>query len=323
MHHGDAHGFELCDVQNFSRVQVVNMAVGDEVEVGAANGTGGGQAHELRATFQNCCARNARAVGGKFESGDARRANSVLNGDEATVVPIETIGAGESGVRARIYVGACEIFEIDANDADGIGDEKSFVVRGECDAVWIEKLAMYGERRERLFAGVEAEDFIVQAIGEDDFAGLADNEVVKTVPGGIVDSESAEKNSGWVEVNEFGSATGVFHGVGPDGVVPSVKTDAEHWKKMIAARGNKIRSVTVGRDLDDFSLREAAEIKNFAIRVPGETLGDEIFFFGDQDEAGLPLEGKIAMNFFDELRKFAGSMQRGKFRIAGRIKTFA
>src|SRR5438876_1850969 len=99
MDDGDADGFELGDVENFVVVEIVDVAVGDEIKIGAANGAGGGKGCELRAIFQNSSAGDARAVVGKFECGDARRADSVLNGDEAAVVKVEAVGSGDCVVR--------------------------------------------------------------------------------------------------------------------------------------------------------------------------------------------------------------------------------
>src|SRR6266850_2800986 len=110
MKDGDADGFELSDVQNFVVVEIVDVAVCDEVEIRTANGAGRGEGGERRAIFEHSRASDASAVFGKFECGDARRADSILNGDEAAVVPIETIGAGECAVRAGIDIGADERF---------------------------------------------------------------------------------------------------------------------------------------------------------------------------------------------------------------------
>src|SRR5882757_8892238 len=118
MNDGDADGFELSDVENFVVVEIVDVTVGDEIEIGAANGAGGGKARELRAIFEDSGARDASAVIGKFECGDARRADSVLNGDEAAVVKVKAVGTGESIVRAGIYVGAGEFLQVDAEDAE-------------------------------------------------------------------------------------------------------------------------------------------------------------------------------------------------------------
>src|SRR5256885_16732457 len=102
MNDGDADGFELRDVENFVVVEIVDVTVRDEIKIGAPNGAGGGKGCELRTVFQNSSAGDASAVVGKFECGDARRANSILNGDEAAVVPIEAVGTGECAVRAGI-----------------------------------------------------------------------------------------------------------------------------------------------------------------------------------------------------------------------------
>src|SRR5882762_3018281 len=92
---------------------------------------------------------------------------------------------------------------------------------------------------------------------------------------------------------------------------------------MIAVCGNEIGSVAVRSDFNYFSLSQTAEIENFAILIPGETFGDEIFFFGEQGEASLRNDGKIAMNFFDEVGEFVGRAEAGKIRAAGGIESFA
>ena len=142
MNDSDADGFELRDVENFVVVEIVDVAVGDEIEIGAANGAGGGKGCELRAIFEDGGARNASAVFGKLECGYARRTDSVLNGDEAAVVPVKAVGTGESIVWAGIYVDARKRFEVDAEDAERVGDEECVVVGTEGDSVWIEKIAM-------------------------------------------------------------------------------------------------------------------------------------------------------------------------------------
>src|SRR5882672_4378989 len=118
MDDGDADGFELRDVENFVVVEIVDVAVGDEIKIGAANGAGSGKGCELRAIFEDGGARDASAVVGKFECGDARRTNSILNGYEAAVVPVEAVCTRERAVRAGVYVDARKRFEVDAEDAE-------------------------------------------------------------------------------------------------------------------------------------------------------------------------------------------------------------
>jgi len=142
MEDGDADGFELSDVQNFIVVEIVDVTVCDEVKIRAADGARRGESGERRAIFENSGASDASAVFGKFEGGDARRTNSILNGDEAAIVPVEAVGAGERVVRAGIDVDAGEFLQVDAEDAEGVGDEESVVVRRESDAIWIEEIAM-------------------------------------------------------------------------------------------------------------------------------------------------------------------------------------
>ena len=142
MDDGDANGFELGGVENFSGVEIVNVAVRDEIKIGAANGAGGWKRCEGGAIFEDGGFCDAKAVVGKFERGDARRADAILHGDERAVVPVEAVGSGECGTRAGIYVGARERLEIDAEDTDGVGDKKGFFVGSEGDSVGIEQFAM-------------------------------------------------------------------------------------------------------------------------------------------------------------------------------------
>ncbi len=106
--------------------------------------------------------------------------------------------------------------EIDADNAEGVGDEKGFAVGRQGDSVGIEKFAVDLEWREGFPGRVEAEDFVVEAVGKNDFAGFANDQVVEAVFCLVVERKTAEKISGCVKVNEFGFAEVIF-GVGPDG----------------------------------------------------------------------------------------------------------
>src|SRR5882762_8198353 len=119
MNDGDADGFELSDVENFVVVEIVDVTVGDEIEIGAANGAGGGKARELRAIFEDSGARDATAV-----------------------VKVKAVGTGERVVRAGIYVDGGEFLQVDAEDAERVGDEECVVIGRQSDSVWIEKIAM-------------------------------------------------------------------------------------------------------------------------------------------------------------------------------------
>ena len=139
---------------------------------------------------------------------------------------------------------------------------------------------------------IETENFVVEAVSENDFAGLADDEVVEAVFCVVVERKAAKEISGIVEMNEFGFAEVVF-GVGPDGGIARVESNAEDGEKTVATRGDEVGDVTIRSDLNDFFLGEAAEIEDFAIGIPGEAFRDEIFFFGDEFEAGLGDDEKI------------------------------
>ena len=128
--------------------------------------------------------------------------------------------------------------------------------------------------------GVEAKDLIVDAVGENDFAGFANDEIVEEMFTGIVERVTAEEIAVRAEVNE--SCVAAFFGsVGPNCGVARIEADSENGQKMIAVCGNEIGSVAVRSDFNYFSLSQTAEIENFAILIPGESFGDEIFFFGE------------------------------------------
>src|SRR5258705_4868330 len=91
---------------------------------------------------------------------------------------------------------------------------------------------------------------------------------------------------------------------------------------MIAAGRNKVRGVTVRSDLHDFLLREAAEIEGLTIGIPGKAFWNEIFFFRDEHQTRVSFDGKIAVNLFDEFRKFVRAAQPRIFRAGRGIKTF-
>ena len=67
MDYRDADRFELSDVQNFVAVQIVNVAVRDEIKIRTANGACSWQACKGRAIFENCGFRYARSVVGEFQ----------------------------------------------------------------------------------------------------------------------------------------------------------------------------------------------------------------------------------------------------------------
>ena len=133
---------------------------------------------------------------------------------------------------------------------------------------------------EFLRRGIEAEDLIVDAVGENDFAGFANDEIVEKMFAGIVQRVTAKDSAVRTEVNERCVAA-IFGGVGPNRGVARIEANSENGQKMIAVCGNEIGSVAVRSDFNYFSLSQTAEIENFAILIPGETFGDEIFFFGE------------------------------------------
>ena len=128
--------------------------------------------------------------------------------------------------------------------------------------------------------GIEAKNLIVDAVGENDFAGFANDEIVEKMFAGIVEGVTAEEIAVRAEVNERCVAA-IFGGVGPNRGVARVDADSENGQEMIAVCGNEIGSVAVRCDFNYFSLSQTAEIENFAILIPGEAFGDEIFFFGE------------------------------------------
>jgi len=64
--------------------------------------------------------------------------------------------------------------------------------------------------------GIEAENLIVDAVGENDFAGFPNDEVVEEMLAGIDKRETAEEIAVWTEMNECRTAA-FLGGVGPDG----------------------------------------------------------------------------------------------------------
>src|SRR5882762_3995326 len=113
------------------------------------------------------------------------------------------------------------------------------------------------ELRKLLRGRIEAVNLVVDAVGENDFAGFANDGIVEKMFAGIVEGVAAEEIAVWAEVDER-CAAAVLAGVGPDCGVARVEADSENGQKMIAVCGNKIGSVAVRSDLDDFSLRETA-----------------------------------------------------------------
>ena len=136
MDHGDANRFELGGIENFAVVEIVHVAVGDEIEIGAADGASGGQASEAGTVFENRGSCYAGAIVGKIECSYARGADSVLNGNEAVVVPVESVSAGEGAMRTGPYILTGRTREINRRylpvPAKGLGKQSKTVVEFGC-----------------------------------------------------------------------------------------------------------------------------------------------------------------------------------------------
>src|ERR1043166_5520895 len=72
MHHRDAYGFETRYVEDAVTVEVINLAVGNEIEIGATNRARGGQHGERRAEFENRRLADASTIGTEFVRGAER-----------------------------------------------------------------------------------------------------------------------------------------------------------------------------------------------------------------------------------------------------------
>src|SRR5439155_11815113 len=69
MDDGDTHRLKAGNVQDFVAIEIVDLAVGYEIEVRAANRAGGGQDANGRAEFQDSKLADARSIGGQFLKG--------------------------------------------------------------------------------------------------------------------------------------------------------------------------------------------------------------------------------------------------------------
>src|SRR5438132_7814005 len=62
MHYGDANWLQTCRIEDLVAVQIVDLAVGNKIKVGAANGVGGGQSRQRGAVFEDRDSHNACTV---------------------------------------------------------------------------------------------------------------------------------------------------------------------------------------------------------------------------------------------------------------------
>src|SRR5271170_2440225 len=118
MHDADADGFEFQGIEDVRSVEIVELAVDDEVEIFVSQRAGGGKHGKGGAIFEDGCFGYVQAVAAESELGDTRGADAVLNGDERVFVPIETVGARERVVRAGIDFGRGMSAQVHAEDAE-------------------------------------------------------------------------------------------------------------------------------------------------------------------------------------------------------------
>src|SRR5271155_4790330 len=126
--YANPHRFQPRYVHHLVVVQVVDLAVRDKEEVGPSYGPRRRQHTEFAAIFQHGRARYATAIAGQVKSCDAKRADAVLNGNQAAVVPIKTIDPRKCASRPRIYVAAFSFFQVHGYYAQAIRDVQSVVV---------------------------------------------------------------------------------------------------------------------------------------------------------------------------------------------------
>src|SRR5882724_925115 len=62
MDYGDANWLQTCRIEDLVAVQIVDLAVGNKIKIGAANGAGGGQSSQRGAVFEDRDSRNPCTV---------------------------------------------------------------------------------------------------------------------------------------------------------------------------------------------------------------------------------------------------------------------
>src|SRR5579862_6822325 len=104
MHNTDADSLQLRGVQNFVVVHVVDLAVHDEIEVVALDGSRRRQDAQSRTAFEHLGLRHSQAVRRQSKRSYSRRSNSVLNRHKTAFVPIQTVNPSERAAWPRIYI---------------------------------------------------------------------------------------------------------------------------------------------------------------------------------------------------------------------------
>src|ERR1700674_467642 len=178
VHNRNADGLELGDVHDVIAVEIVDLAVGDEIEIAAAQSSGCRQHGEGRAVFEHGRLCDTQAVFRKPERGDTRRADAVLDGDETAVVPVEAVNAGQRAMRTRIHVAARSAGQVHSDDAERVRDVEHAAIVRQRDTVWIEQCAVNPNGNKSFCRRQEAEDLIAQTVCRDDFAVLAHYKIV-------------------------------------------------------------------------------------------------------------------------------------------------
>lgn len=322
---GDADGSEAGEIEDVAAVEVVELAVGNEVEVASDESAGGGEGREGGAIFENVNARDASGVPREGELGDAGRADTVLDRDEFRVPPIEAIDAGESVARAGVEFDGVAGRGIEAKETELIGEEESGFVGGDSDSVGKEQFARESERGEGTGLAVEAENLIAKGVGEIDIAVAEDDEVVEGVFARAGRGKASEERAVRGEVEEFGLAFIGRRG-GPDGVVSGIEPDAENREERRAGRSGEAGGFAAGGaglgELDDFPEVETAHEERVAGSVEGKALGDEVFVLGLKGDARLSDDGEVLVRVLDKLLVLTRVVEDGESGFALRVKAF-
>src|SRR5713226_9136360 len=116
MDDSDSNGGKFGNVHDLVAVQIVDLDVGDEIEIIAVDGTGWRQDGELGVILEHACLRYPVPVSRKLKCSQARRADAVLDGNQAALVPGQAVSAGQRAARAGIEVATLAVAQVNLHD---------------------------------------------------------------------------------------------------------------------------------------------------------------------------------------------------------------
>src|SRR5579859_3198838 len=168
-------------VHYFAVVQVIDLAVCNKKEVGFMDSSRCRQNTKIGAIFEHGRVSHAQPIARKVKGRQARRADAVLDRDQAAVVPIETVDACERASRSRIHVAALPACEIYVHHSQAIRNVQGMIVRAKSNPIRIKKRSMKRQRLEPVRQWVETKHRVRQAIRGNHFPVSPNDQIVEAM----------------------------------------------------------------------------------------------------------------------------------------------